>query len=270
MLTGKRPFARSEAGSLASAFRAARRPTRPRSPASSRTRTRPGSGSSPVASPASRAGRFRDVGEIRAALLDWPRWPRLRLGRRRTAWLALAGGLVVAALVARHRWAPVPPPTAGGRGGTSGGPRPAGVRRQLGRGARTITVALVQWPGQMPLVVGNGGLTTQPGSAAARGGARPASRLQGGRAQQEPGARDRRGGRHLADRRRAPHQPGQIQAHRRRGARLPAAGLVPRGRCLRRRGPACGRSRTSWGASRRCCASRPSTRCSSSCCPTRG
>src|SRR6185503_19499722 len=30
-----------------------------------------------------------------------------------------------------------------------------------------VTVALSQWPGHLALVVGNGGLTTQPGSAAA-------------------------------------------------------------------------------------------------------
>jgi NitT/TauT family transport system substrate-binding protein len=33
-------------------------------------------------------------------------------------------------------------------------------------GRRTVTVALSQWPGHLALVVGNGGLTTQPGSAA--------------------------------------------------------------------------------------------------------
>ncbi len=34
-------------------------------------------------------------------------------------------------------------------------------------GRRQVTVALSQWPGHLALVVGNGGLTTQPGSAAA-------------------------------------------------------------------------------------------------------
>jgi NitT/TauT family transport system substrate-binding protein len=34
-------------------------------------------------------------------------------------------------------------------------------------GRRVVTVALSQWPGHLALVVGNGGLTTQPGSAAA-------------------------------------------------------------------------------------------------------
>jgi NitT/TauT family transport system substrate-binding protein len=38
------------------------------------------------------------------------------------------------------------------------------------RGQRPVTVALSQWPGHMALVVGNGGLTTQPGSAAAAEG----------------------------------------------------------------------------------------------------
>jgi outer membrane protein OmpA-like peptidoglycan-associated protein/ABC-type nitrate/sulfonate/bicarbonate transport system substrate-binding protein len=35
---------------------------------------------------------------------------------------------------------------------------------------RGVTVALSQWPGHLALVVGNGGLTTQPGSAAAAAG----------------------------------------------------------------------------------------------------
>jgi outer membrane protein OmpA-like peptidoglycan-associated protein/ABC-type nitrate/sulfonate/bicarbonate transport system substrate-binding protein len=38
------------------------------------------------------------------------------------------------------------------------------------RGQRPVTAALSQWPGHMALVVGNGGLTTQPGSAAAEQG----------------------------------------------------------------------------------------------------
>jgi outer membrane protein OmpA-like peptidoglycan-associated protein/ABC-type nitrate/sulfonate/bicarbonate transport system substrate-binding protein len=37
-------------------------------------------------------------------------------------------------------------------------------------GPRAVTVALSQWPGHLALVVGNGGLTTQPGSAAAAEG----------------------------------------------------------------------------------------------------
>ena len=37
-------------------------------------------------------------------------------------------------------------------------------------GRRDVTVALSQWPGHLALVVGNGGLTTQPGSAAAAEG----------------------------------------------------------------------------------------------------
>src|SRR5882724_11280151 len=35
---------------------------------------------------------------------------------------------------------------------------------------KSVTVALSQWPGHLALVVGNGGLTTQPGSAAALAG----------------------------------------------------------------------------------------------------
>jgi outer membrane protein OmpA-like peptidoglycan-associated protein/ABC-type nitrate/sulfonate/bicarbonate transport system substrate-binding protein len=37
-------------------------------------------------------------------------------------------------------------------------------------GRRAVTVALSQWPGHLALVVGNGGLTTRPGSAAAAEG----------------------------------------------------------------------------------------------------
>src|SRR4051794_3133298 len=37
-------------------------------------------------------------------------------------------------------------------------------------GRRTVTVALSQWPGHLALVVGNGGLNTQPGAAAAAEG----------------------------------------------------------------------------------------------------
>jgi outer membrane protein OmpA-like peptidoglycan-associated protein/ABC-type nitrate/sulfonate/bicarbonate transport system substrate-binding protein len=37
-------------------------------------------------------------------------------------------------------------------------------------GPRPIRVALATWPGHMPLVIGNGGLTTQPGSVAAAEG----------------------------------------------------------------------------------------------------
>src|SRR6185369_9681132 len=37
-------------------------------------------------------------------------------------------------------------------------------------GRRAVTVALSQWPGHLALVVGNGGLTTQAGSAAAAEG----------------------------------------------------------------------------------------------------
>jgi outer membrane protein OmpA-like peptidoglycan-associated protein/ABC-type nitrate/sulfonate/bicarbonate transport system substrate-binding protein len=37
-------------------------------------------------------------------------------------------------------------------------------------GRRAVTVALSQWPGHLALVVGNGGLSTQPGSAAAAEG----------------------------------------------------------------------------------------------------
>jgi outer membrane protein OmpA-like peptidoglycan-associated protein/ABC-type nitrate/sulfonate/bicarbonate transport system substrate-binding protein len=61
-------------------------------------------------------------------------------------------------------------------GATSAAPAPApaaaapppSVAPKPGR--RSLTVALSQWPGHLALVVGNGGLTTQPDSAAAREG----------------------------------------------------------------------------------------------------
>jgi NitT/TauT family transport system substrate-binding protein len=55
-----------------------------------------------------------------------------------------------------------------GVGSPSSSAPPAPVNRR--RGDRPVTVALSQWPGHMALVVGNGGLTTQPGSAAAAEG----------------------------------------------------------------------------------------------------
>src|SRR4051812_33976210 len=45
-------------------------------------------------------------------------------------------------------------------------PAPAPVHARSGK----VKVGLSQWPGHMALVVGNGGLTTQPGSAAAAEG----------------------------------------------------------------------------------------------------
>ena len=55
--------------------------------------------------------------------------------------------------------APTPPP--------SSGPVPTTAPMP---GRRAVTVALSQWPGHLALVVANGGLTTQPGSAAAAEG----------------------------------------------------------------------------------------------------
>jgi hypothetical protein len=53
------------------------------------------------------------------------------------------------------------------RGGQRAAPSPAvSVDRRQGQ----LVLALCEWPGQMPFVVGNGGLTTQPGSAAAAEG----------------------------------------------------------------------------------------------------
>src|SRR5689334_2248573 len=54
-------------------------------------------------------------------------------------------------------------------GGASTVPAP-GVPGTSPSGKHTYRVALSQWPGHMPLVVAMGGLTTQPGSAAAAEG----------------------------------------------------------------------------------------------------
>ncbi len=51
--------------------------------------------------------------------------------------------------------------------GPGGGARPAGTP---GGGEGALKLALSEWPGHMPFVVGNGGLTTQSGSAAAAAG----------------------------------------------------------------------------------------------------
>ena len=59
--------------------------------------------------------------------------------------------------------APASPPT-------TPAPSPALPAVAASPGRRTVTVALSQWPGHLALVVGNGGLTTQPGSAAAAEG----------------------------------------------------------------------------------------------------
>jgi NitT/TauT family transport system substrate-binding protein len=61
---------------------------------------------------------------------------------------------------------------AGIEGAPSGSvPSPvAGTTANHPRGDRPVTAALSQWPGHMALVVGNGGLTTQPGSPAAAEG----------------------------------------------------------------------------------------------------
>jgi outer membrane protein OmpA-like peptidoglycan-associated protein len=158
MLTGKRPFARSDAGSLANAFR---RLEADAPPLSSQLTDADPTWERVIAGCLARqpGERFRDVAQIRAALLDEPRRPppRLILRPSRMAWVALAGALVVGAILARDGRTPSTPVAL-----TAGRPT-----SQPGRAARTVTVALCQWPGQMPLVVGNGGLTTQPGSAAA-------------------------------------------------------------------------------------------------------
>ena len=94
----------------------------------------------------------------------WP-WRRSRCGigrARRRLGAVRSGG---ASLACRS-----PPPRARRRLGgapAAAAPPPAAARP---RRRREVTVALSQWPGHLALVVGNGGLTTQPGSAAAAEG----------------------------------------------------------------------------------------------------
>jgi outer membrane protein OmpA-like peptidoglycan-associated protein/ABC-type nitrate/sulfonate/bicarbonate transport system substrate-binding protein len=86
--------------------------------------------------------------------------------------LLIGGGALAAAVYTRSR--PASPPGATGPGGSAAvapggsGAAPAGPGQPRRPGE--IIVALSEWPGHMALVVGNGGLTTQPGSAAAGAG----------------------------------------------------------------------------------------------------
>jgi NitT/TauT family transport system substrate-binding protein len=68
--------------------------------------------------------------------------------------------------------APAAPPASAKPVGAASPPRsPAAAKSAAAAGGRrTVTVALSQWPGHLALVVGNGGLTTQAGSAAAAEG----------------------------------------------------------------------------------------------------
>lgn len=68
-----------------------------------------------------------------------------------------------------HQTGSAAPPFSAGAGG--GSPATGAVPTMVPLpGRRTMTVAISQWPGHLALVVGNGGLTTQPGSAAAAEG----------------------------------------------------------------------------------------------------
>ncbi len=59
---------------------------------------------------------------------------------------------------------------AGKSGGTSGGSGTSGSSGSGGGDKRAYRVALSEWPGHMPMVIANGGLKTQPGSAVAAEG----------------------------------------------------------------------------------------------------
>jgi outer membrane protein OmpA-like peptidoglycan-associated protein/ABC-type nitrate/sulfonate/bicarbonate transport system substrate-binding protein len=93
-----------------------------------------------------------------------------RLDRSTMATLAILGVPTVAVLL--FTWsdrggAADPPATAARPIEASAAPVVAPAARAA---RRDVTVALSQWPGHLALVVGNGGLTTQPGSAAAAEG----------------------------------------------------------------------------------------------------
>jgi outer membrane protein OmpA-like peptidoglycan-associated protein/ABC-type nitrate/sulfonate/bicarbonate transport system substrate-binding protein len=89
-----------------------------------------------------------------------------RLDRSTMATLAILGVPTVAVLLFTwaDRGSPADPPAAIARP-LEASPPPATTPERAGR--HDVTVALSQWPGHLALVVGNGGLTTQAGSAAA-------------------------------------------------------------------------------------------------------
>ena len=89
-----------------------------------------------------------------------------RLDRSTMATIAILGVPTVAVLL--FTWfdqgSPADPPAAIARRSEA---TPAPAAKPTARaGRRDVTVALSQWPGHLALVVGNGGLTTQAGSAA--------------------------------------------------------------------------------------------------------
>jgi outer membrane protein OmpA-like peptidoglycan-associated protein/ABC-type nitrate/sulfonate/bicarbonate transport system substrate-binding protein len=77
--------------------------------------------------------------------------------------IALALGFVAFTLYDSAAVAPANPAVAPSTSPAAAAPTPA-------KGPRKVTVALSQWPGHLALVVGNGGLATQAGSAAAAEG----------------------------------------------------------------------------------------------------
>jgi len=100
-----------------------------------------------------------------------------RMDRSTIATVAILGVPTVAVLL--FTWfdrsspdAPVPPPArAEAKPAPAAAPLAAAAPPATARpGRREVTVALSQWPGHLALVVGNGGLTTQAGSAAAAEG----------------------------------------------------------------------------------------------------
>jgi NitT/TauT family transport system substrate-binding protein len=81
--------------------------------------------------------------------------------------LIVSGSLAAAVYTRRDRAKEWLAAVAGGRTVPGTGPN---ASEGPGPGKRPVTVAVSQWPGHLALVVGAGGLTTQPGSAAAEEG----------------------------------------------------------------------------------------------------
>ena len=86
---------------------------------------------------------------------------RLKPGAKILLTLIVAAGVGWAAYT--YYWVPRQSGSSGGTGG--GATSTSNVARKS-----TYKVALSEWPGHMPMVIGNGGLKTQPGSAAAQEG----------------------------------------------------------------------------------------------------
>jgi NitT/TauT family transport system substrate-binding protein len=96
---------------------------------------------------------------------------RLKPGAKLLLTLIVAGGIGWPAY--KYYWKPRQEAQAGGDSVTpvpSDGATPPKADPAAPASKGTYRIALSEWPGHMPLVIGNGGLTTAPGSAAAEAG----------------------------------------------------------------------------------------------------